>query len=128
MGTEYLENSVTRIELLYHIEQLTKKELEQRTDEQLSQLLKFLSDKHSAPVKIVKQIVQEALTVPVVKPLVHIDVKPTMTIAGIEYYGMVEVPEIIASQLRFMMNKQKAYETKTQQFIDHGVRDHGTIQ
>jgi hypothetical protein len=50
-----------------------------------------------------------------------------MNIAGVEYGGNVEVSEGIASQLRNMMQRWEAYERRTQQYIDHGVKDHGTM-
>jgi hypothetical protein len=64
---------------------------------------------------------------PVIEKKVRLTVSPCMNIAGVEYGGNVEVSEGIASQLRNMMQRWEAYERRTQQYIDHGVKDHGTM-
>ena len=65
--------------------------------------------------------------IPAVEKKVRLFVTPCINIAGVEYGGNVEVSEGIASQLRHMMQKWKAYERRVPQFIDHGVKDHGVM-
>jgi len=64
---------------------------------------------------------------PFIEKKVRLTVSPCMNIAGVEYGGNVEVSEGTATQLRNMMQRWEAYERRIQQYIDHGVKDHGTI-
>jgi hypothetical protein len=65
---------------------------------------------------------------PPVDNIVTLFVTPSMNINGNRYEGHVKVKESIAIQLRHMMQAWEKYDRRTQQFIDHGVRDHGVIQ
>ena len=64
---------------------------------------------------------------PAVEHMVSLLVSPEININGEKYLGNVTVKESIALQLRRMMQQWEKYEKRTQQFIDHGVRDHGAM-
>jgi hypothetical protein len=90
--------------------------------------------KESAPVVPVKKkrgrpkkIVVPSEPRPRVEKKVRLFVTPCIRIAGVEYGGNVEVPEGIATQIRYMMQKCEAYERRVPQFIDHGTKDHGVM-
>ena len=73
------------------------------------------------------EIVTEDQPQPVVEKKVKLYVSPCMNIAGVEYGGNVEVSEGIATQLRSMMQRWQAYERRVNQYIDHGIKDHGVM-
>ena len=115
---------MTRIELLYHVEALTKIELAKRTDEQLLQIYNVLT----------KDEVQKAHTslvalntAPTVSKLEKLTVSPVIQIGDEKYFGAVEVPGAIAAQLRYMMNQHQARRLKDTQFKDHGTANLGTV-
>lgn len=81
--------------------------------------------KRGRPKKTVTQ--QVTPQQPAIEKMVELFVSPCMRINDVEYGGRVKVPEGIATQLRWMMDKYRQYEQRTQQFIDHGTRDHGVI-
>lgn len=81
--------------------------------------------KRGRPKKVV--VAPVVVPVPAVERVVTLYVTPVMRIADQEYGGTVKVKEGIAAQLMYMMQKHRQYEQKTQQFIDHGTRDHGVI-
>lgn len=116
---------MSRVELLYHVEKLTKLELEQRTDAQLLQIYNLLSSKHNQ--QSVAHPKSLNVFVPVVEKLERLYVTPVIQINDTRYGGNVEVTPDIACQLRERMQKHQARERQNQTFIDHGTRDHGTI-
>jgi len=113
---------MTRIELLYHIEQLTKEQLARRSDEQLHTLYTFLSQGGNA-----QPFARPATQPAPEEPTETLHVSPMIQICDTKYGGNVTVPKSTASQLRRMMREHRAREMRANQFIDHGTRDHGAI-
>jgi hypothetical protein len=110
---------MTRIELLYHVEALTKIELAKRTDEQLLQIYNVLTKNDTRLVTL-----KAAPTEPKLEKLT---VSPVIQIGDEKYCGPVEVPGAIAAQLRYMMNQHRARRLRDTTFVDHGTKNLGTI-
>ena len=81
--------------------------------------------KRGRPRKVQPQV--PVVVSPAVEHMVSLMVSPEININGDKYLGNVTVKESIALQLRRMMQQWEKYERRTQQFIDHGVRDHGVM-
>ena len=111
---------MTRFELLYHVEKLTKLELEKRTDEQLLQIYNVLSNKNTDTPLVLKEL-------PTTPQLEKLHVSPVIQIGDEKYFGSVEVPGAIAAQLRYMMNQHQARRLKDTTFVDHGTKNLGTL-
>jgi len=115
---------MTRIELLYHVEALTKIELTKRTDEQLLQIYNVLTKNE---VQKVHTSLVALKVAPTELKLEKLTVSPVIQIGDEKYFGSVEVPGAIAAQLRYMMNQHQARRLKDTQFKDHGTANLGTI-
>ena len=115
---------MTRIELLYHIEALTKIELAKRTDEQLLQIYNVLTKDEVQKVHDSLVALKAASAEPKLEKLT---VSPVIQIGDEKYFGSVEVSGAIAAQLRYMMNQHQARRLKDTQFKDHGTANLGTI-
>src|SRR3989304_9163214 len=100
-----MEIIMNRVELLYHVEKLTKLELEKRTDEQLLQIYSVLTKNE---VQTVHNKLVAIKTVSVEPSLEKLHVSPVIQIGDEKYFGSVEVPGAIAAQLRYMMNQHQA--------------------
>jgi len=116
----------------------TKQEL-QELNKKFDVLIQLMTQQHQSTQPIVKSVIvpepvkkkrgrPKKIHVAVgVEKKVRLLVSPCMNIAGVEYGGNVEVTEGIATQLRNMMQRWETYERRTQQYIDHGVKDHGVM-
>jgi len=111
---------MNRIELLYHVEKLTKLELEKRTDEQLLQIYNVLSIKNTDAPLVLKEL-------PTTPQLEKLHVSPVFQIGDMKYCGIVEVPGAIAAQLRYMMHQHQVRRLRDTTFVDHGTVHLGTV-
>lgn len=124
------ENSMTRTDTLAQLAIWTTKELALRSDDQLAKIYEILSDKYGQGEAPLIAPVNPVVVDPVVasERLVSLYVSPVMQICDEKYSGQRMVTEAVATQLIRMMQQHQFRETKNQQFIDHGVRNHGEFK